>query len=122
MQFFGENDAASAPFSGAPSQQRISRSLLPIGRSRSFQVSALPAFPIDFVTMTVTLTYPNKVDSATKQIVLTKSMLVISPWLIVAVCVLLALVVAWRLVARRRRRLQRRATAKSPARLRRART
>ena len=109
VQFFGENDATSSPFGGTPSQQRIGKSLLPIGRSRSFQVSAQPGFLIDMVTMTVTLTYPDQVESATKQIVLTNTMLVISPWLIVAVCVLIALVVCWRLYARHRRRSRRRA-------------
>jgi len=122
VQFFGENDAASAPFSGAPSQQRISRSLLPIGRSRSFQVSALPAFPIDFVTMTVTLTYPDKTESATKQIVITRTMLVIDPLLLLlVVVVLVALIVSWRLWARHRRRTKRRAAVMSPVRLAKAR-
>jgi hypothetical protein len=86
VQFFGENDATSAPFGGAPSQQRIARSLLPIGRSRSFQVSATPGFLVDMVTMSVTLTYPGRTESSTKQVVLTKTMLVIDPWLIVVVC------------------------------------
>ncbi|TMC48557.1 MAG: hypothetical protein E6J14_10680 [Chloroflexi bacterium] len=115
VQFFGENDATHAPFSGTPSQQRINKSLLPIRRSRSLQVTAQPAFPIDMVTMTVTLTYPDQTDVATKQIVLTKSMLVISPWVIVVVGVLLALVVCWRLYARHRRRSRRQATANSTA-------
>jgi hypothetical protein len=106
VQFFGENDVTSAPFSGNPSQQRIGKSLLPIGRSRSFQVTGEPAFPIDLVTMTVTLTYPDQTESATKQIVITKRMLVISPWLIVVVCALIALVVCWRLYARHRRRVR----------------
>ncbi|MBV8301714.1 MAG: hypothetical protein JOY68_07310 [Candidatus Dormibacteraeota bacterium] len=104
IEFFGENDATSAPVSGTPSQQRIARSLLPIGRSRSFQVGALPAFPIDLVTMTVTVAYPNETDSATKQIVLTKTMLVISPWLIYCVCAIVGLLVCWRLYRRRARR------------------
>jgi hypothetical protein len=113
VQFFGENDATSAPFSGTPSQQLLAKSLLPIGRSRSFQVSAQPAFPIDIVTMSVTLTYPNQTESATKQILITKSMLVISPWVIIAVCVLIALLVMWRLYARHQRRSKQRAAARS---------
>ena len=121
VQFFGENDATSAPFSGTPSQQRIGRSLLPIGRSRSFQVVALPAFPIDIVTMTVTLTYPDKTESATKQVVISRSMLVINPLVLVVICVLIALVVGWRLRARQRRRSIRRAAVMSPARLAKAR-
>ncbi len=103
IQFFGENDATSAPFSGTPSQQRIARSLLPIGRSRSFQVTAVPAFPFDVVTMTVTLAYPDRTDSATKAIVLSKSMLVVNPWALIAMCIVLAALVMWLLRARSRR-------------------
>jgi hypothetical protein len=112
VQFFGENDVTSAPFTGAPSQQHISKSLLPIGRSRSFQVAAWPAFPIDIVTMTVTLAYPNQVESATKQIVITRSTLVISPWVIFVIGALIALVVCWRLRARHRRRSKRQAATR----------
>lgn len=120
VQFFGENDATSAPFGGSPTQQRIDRSLLPIGRSRSLQVTALPGFPIDVVTMRVTLTYPSQTESATKQIVLTRSMFVISPWVIIALGILVALVVCWRLLARYRRRSKLRAVARGQARLPRA--
>jgi hypothetical protein len=115
VQFFGENDANSAPFAGPSSQQYIHKSLLPIGRSRAFQVSAPPAFPIDIVTMSVTLKYPDKIESATKQIVITKSMLVISPLLILVTCAFIALVVCWRLYARHRRRSKRHATGRPAA-------
>lgn len=111
--FYGENDVASAPISGSPSQQRISRSLLPIGRSRWFAVVAQPAFPIDLVTLTDVVTYPDRTGTGTLQIVRTKAVLVISPWVIVVVCALLALFAGWRLRARHRRRLERRAAARS---------
>jgi hypothetical protein len=111
--FFGENDVTSAPISGSPSQQRITRSLLPIRRSRWFAVAAQPAFPIDLVTMKDIVTYPDRSGTGTRQIVRTKTMLVISPWVIVAVCALLALLAGWRLRARHRRRLERRAAARS---------
>src|ERR1700681_3047261 len=40
--FYGENDVTSAPFAGSPSQQQVTRSLLPTGRSRWFPVTAQP--------------------------------------------------------------------------------
>jgi hypothetical protein len=110
--FYGENDVTSAPISGSPSQQRIRRSLLPIGRSRWFAVSAEPAFPIDLVTMTDVVTYPDRIGTGTLQIVRTKTVLVISPWVIALVCALLVLLSGWRLRARHRRRLERRAAAR----------
>jgi hypothetical protein len=111
--FYGENDVTSAPISGSPSQQRIRRSLLPIGRSRWFAVAAQPAFPIDLVTMMDVVTYPDRTGTGTLQIVRAKTVLVISPWVIVVVCALLALLGGWRLRARHRRRLERRAAARS---------
>jgi hypothetical protein len=111
--FYGENDVTSAPISGSPSQQRISRSLLPIGRSRWFAVAAQPAFPIDLVTMSDIVTYPDRSGTGTLQIVRTKTVLVINPWVIVVVCALLVVLVGWRLRARHRRRLERRAAARS---------
>lgn len=111
--FYGENDVTSAPISGSPAQQRISRSLLPIGRSRWFAVVASPAFPIDLVSMRDVVTYPDKAGTGTLQVVRTKTVLVINPWVIVVVCALLALLAGWRLRARHRRRLERRAAARS---------
>jgi hypothetical protein len=110
--FFGENDVTSAPISGSPSQQRIRRSLLPIGRSRWFAVTAQPSFPIDLVTMTDVVTYPDRTGTGTLQIVRTKTVVVLSPWVIVVVCALLLLLSGWRLRARHRRRLERRAAAR----------
>jgi hypothetical protein len=111
--FYGENDVTSSPISGSPSQQRITRSLLPIGRSRWFAVAAQPAFPIDLVTMTDVVAYPDRSGTGTLQIVRTKTVLVISPWVIVVVCALLALLGGWRLRARHRRRSERRAVARA---------
>ncbi len=110
--FFGENDVTSAPFSGPPAQQRISKSLLPIRRSRWFAVTGVPAFPIDVVTLTDVVSYPDRTGTGTLEIARTKSVLVVSPWVFVVLVVLLALVVAWRLrVQRRRRALRSRRTA-----------
>jgi hypothetical protein len=110
--FYGENDVTSAPFSGPPSQQRISTSLLPIGKSRWFAVTAQPAFPIDMVTLSDVVTYPDRNGTGTLEIVRAKTILVISPWVIVVVCALLAGLVGWRLV-RRRRQLARRAAERA---------
>lgn len=110
--FYGENDVTSAPITGSPAQQRISRSLVPIGRSRWFTVTAQPAFPIDLVTMTDVITYPDTTGTGTLEVVRTKTVLVISPWVIVAICALLALLGGWGLRSRQRRRLERRAVAR----------
>lgn len=110
--FSGENDVTSTPITGSPAQQRISRSLLPIGRSRWYTVTAQPAFPIDLVTMSDVVTYPDTTGTGTLEVVRTKTVLVVSPWAIVAVVALLALLGGWRLRARHRRRLERRATAR----------
>ena len=103
--FFGENDVTSKPFSGPPIQQRISRSLLPIRRARWFAVTGVPAFPIDVVTLTDVVSYPDRTGNGTLQIVRTKGVLVVSPWVFVVLIVLFVLAVGWRLRARRRRRL-----------------
>jgi hypothetical protein len=115
--FYGENDVTSAPFSGSPAQERISRSLLPIGRSRSFAVNAAPSFAIDVVTMNDIVTYPDPSGTGTLQIVRTTSILVISPWLVLALLILLALVGGWRLRVRLRRRASQRAMERAPRRV-----
>lgn len=119
--FYGENDVTSAPIAGTPTQQRISRSLLPSGRSRWFAVSAQPAFLIDWVTLRDVVTYPDRTGTGTLQIVRSKTLLVISPWVLVILGALLAALIGWRLRARHRRRLERRAAARAAA-SRRART
>ncbi len=111
--FYGENDVTSAPINGPPAQQRISRSLLPIGRSRWFAVTALPAFPIDIVTMDDIVTYPDRSGTGTLEIVRTRSILVISPWVILVLLAMLALVGGWRLSVRLRRRSAQRSAAKA---------
>lgn len=110
--FYGENDATSAPVGGPPAQQRIARSLLPIGTSRWFAVNAYPAFPIDLVTMNDIVTYPDRSGTGTLQIVRTKTVLVINPLVVVLVGVLLLVFAGWRLNARHRRRLERRSSAR----------
>jgi hypothetical protein len=110
--FYGENDVTSSPVSGSPTQQRIGRSLLPIGRSRWFACDAYPAFPIDLVTMTDIVTYPDRSGVGTLQIVRTRTVLVINSWVLVVVGVLLLVFAGWRLNVRYRRRVERRANAR----------
>jgi hypothetical protein len=120
IRFWGENDDTSW-FASTPTQLRLAKSLLPIARSRSFPVSAEPAMLFDLVTMAVTVTYPGTTESTTRQVLITKTVLVISPWLLVIVCLLLACVAGWRLRVRQRRRararLKAQAVRKQPARV-----
>ena len=78
IRFWGETDTSSAP-GGKPSEQRLDASLLPRGTSRTVAVSGTPAWPIGVVTMTVRLVYPGRTEAATKQLVLTKRVLVVNP-------------------------------------------
>jgi len=110
--FFGENDVTSAPIGGSPAQQRIGRSLLPIGRSRWFAVAGQSAFPIDLVTLRDIVTFPDRTGTGTLEVVRTRTVLVVSPWVFVVLAALLAGFGYWRLRARRRRRLERRAAAR----------
>ncbi len=100
--FWGET-AANAFGDSTVTPRRIDKSLLPIGRQRSLRISARSVWPIDLITVRVTLTYPGKTESATKQIVVTRHILVVNPWVIVAVCGLTVVFVLWRLRVRRRR-------------------
>jgi hypothetical protein len=109
IRFWGENDDTSW-FASTPTQLRLAKSLLPIARSRSFPVSADPGMLLDLVTISVTVTYPGTTESTTEQVVITKTVLVISPWLLVIVCLLIAGVVGWRLRVRQRQRARARLT------------
>lgn len=111
VRFWGENDTTSAPGSRTPTQQRIPKSLLPIGRVRTYQLSGKPAWPIGLVAMKVHIIYPDKTDTTTTEIVLTKRMLVINPRAIMIVGALTALAVCWWLRRRHRRRPQTRDVA-----------
>ncbi len=113
VRFWGENDTTSSPGGGIPTQQRYETSLLPIGESRSLTVSGKPAWPVGMVTMTVHLTYPDRTEQATKEIIFTKRVLVVSPWVLVTLSLLLAACVAW--LVRRRQRRDLTGSALSPA-------
>jgi len=101
VTMWGENDTTSAP-GGAFQQQRLGPSLLPVGRSRSIAVSGKPRWPVGIVTVTTRVTYPGRTAAETREIVLTRRVIVVSPWVLAALGGLIVLIAAawWR---RRRR-------------------
>ncbi len=109
VQFWGWNETR-ASFGRGAHQQRIDKLLLPTGRARSFAITGKPAWPIDFVAMKVYLIYPDKTETATKQIVLTKRVLVVNPWVLVAIGALTVLAASWL-----RRRHKRNKIARGPS-------
>ena len=88
VRFWGENDTNSSP-GGSFEQHRLDTSLLPTGTSRYVSVSGKPAWPVGIVSMTVHLTYPGRTEVMTKELILRKRVLVVSPWVLVALAVLL---------------------------------
>ena len=103
-RFWGENDVTSAPGGSLPSQQRIEKSTLPTGRVRSFDVSGAPRWLLGFVTMRVRIDYPDQTETATKEILITRRVFVMSPWLLVIVGSLLVAGLSWWVHHRRQRR------------------
>jgi hypothetical protein len=103
VRFWAEVDSLSSPGNGV-AQDRIDKSLIPRGHVRTFTVVGKPAWPIDFVRLTARIFYPGQTETSTLEIDISKRVLVISPWVIVAAIVLLVAVVwYWR---RRRKRRQ----------------
>ena len=103
LTFWGEDDTTSSPGGGAQ-QVRFDPSLLPVGRSRTVAVTGRPRWPVGLVTVTTRVMYPGRTAAETQQLTYTRRVLVISPWVLVAVGVLLlALVAAWAVRHRRRR-------------------
>ncbi len=104
LRFWGENDTKSWPGGGSVAQQnRMQPSLLPAGRYRTFTVSQKPAWPVGIVTMTVHLEYPGRTEASILELTMTKQVLIVSPWVLVAIA-LVFLVLVWLLAWRRRRR------------------
>lgn len=104
VRFWGEQDSTSSP-GGSAEQQRFDPSLLPTGRYRMVDVSAKPAWPVGMVTMTVHLVYPGRTEATTKELTVTKQVLVINPIVPAALAIVLLVTAGlfwWR---RRRRRL-----------------
>jgi hypothetical protein len=111
LGFWGEDDTTSTP-GGRLRQARLEPSLLPVGRSRTVVVSGKPRWPAGIVTITARITYPGRTASETRQLVFTRRVVVVSPWLAGAAGGLVAAVAAALLVRRRRRRPS---TALAPA-------
>ena len=111
VTLWGENDTTSSP-GGVFQQERLGPSLLPVGRSRSIAVTAKPRWPVGIVTVTTRVTYPGRTAAETRQLVLTRRVIVVSPWVPAAIGALFGLLLAtlwWR--RRRRRSLPRAAAA-----------
>jgi hypothetical protein len=101
VRFWGEDDTTSSP-GGTYHQLRLNPSLLPAGRSRSITVTGKPAWPIGMVTITTHLTYPGRSEAQTKELTFNKRVLVVAPW--VPIALLSILLIAGTLIWRRRRR------------------
>jgi hypothetical protein len=96
VTLWGESDTTSAPGGSTVQQVRLGPSLLPVGRSRSLAVSGKPRWPVGVVTVTTRVTYPGRTAAETRQLVLTKHVVVIEPWVPAAVGALLAAIgAAW---------------------------
>ena len=114
LTMWGEYDTTSAP-GGVFEQERLGPSLLPVGRSRSIAVSGKPRWPVGIVTVTTRVTYPGRTAAETRQLLLTKRVIVVSPWVPAALGGLIGVIVAawwWR---RRRPFRKRPASALDPA-------
>ena len=113
VRFWGEVDSSSSP-GGAAGQDRIDKSLIPRSHVRTFSVTGKPAWPIGFVTLTARVFYPGTTEASTREIDLSKRVLVISPWVILAVVILLIAAIWYWRRRRKRRRAQVKAAGKKP--------
>lgn len=111
VRFWGEIDTSSSP-GGSPRQDRLDKSLIPRGHVRTFTVAGKPGWPIAFVTLKARVFYPGVTEASALEIDLSKRVLVISPWVILAAISLLIAGV-WRWRRRRRRRRARSAPSRT---------
>jgi len=102
VRYWGEQDTNSSP-GGSAEQERFDLSYLPTGRHRFRDVSAKPAWPVGMVTITEHLVYPGRTDASTKELIVTKRVLVINPIVPIALALML-LFAAWLVWWRRRAR------------------
>jgi len=82
-----------------------------VGRSRSIAVTGKPRWPVGIVTVTTRVTYPGRTAAETRQLVLTRRVIVVSPWAPAAIGALVGLLLATSWWRRRRRRSLPRAAA-----------
>jgi hypothetical protein len=106
VRYWAENDTTSFPGGGTPAQQRMDKSLVPVGNERSLIVVGKPAWPIGLVTMKVHIFYPGATEDATQEIVLTKRVLVVTPFAVAALAALVVAVAFWLFRRLRRRHRQ----------------
>jgi len=111
--YWGENDTMATPGTSTPRQQRINGSLLPIGRSRAIVVSAKPSFLVSNVTIRIHIFYPGRTAATTRELTLTKHVVVVQPAALVLLCGVVGggFVVFLMRRRKRRRRARRRANA-----------
>src|SRR5205823_8834462 len=83
LSFWGEDDTTSSP-GGTFRQVRLDASLLPVGRSRTVIVTGKPRWPFGIVTVTARVTYPGRTASETHELVFTRRVVVVSPWVVAA--------------------------------------
>ena len=105
-RFWAESNTTASPGDDASHQQRIEKLLLPKGRSRSFSVSGKPNWFGGVVTVKVRVTYNDQTDTSTREIVLTKRVVVVNPIGLAVAIILIGLAVV--LLLRRRSRNRRR--------------
>ena len=105
VDFWGETDTNASP-GGKLQQTRLQTYLLPEGRTRTLTVSGKPAWPIGFVTLTSHIVYPGRTEATTKELTLSKRVLVISPWVLIVLGGLLVAIALVIIRARRRGHLE----------------
>ncbi len=108
-RFWAESNTTASPGDDASHQQRIEKLLLPKGRSRSFSVSGKPNWFGGVVTVKVRVTYNDQTETSTREIVLTKRVVVVNPIGLAIVVILFGLAIV--LLLRRRGRNRRRRDA-----------
>jgi hypothetical protein len=104
LSFWGEDDTTSSP-GGRFRQVRLDPSLLPVGRSRTIVVAGKPHWPVGIVRVTARVMYPGRTAAETQELTYTRRVIVVSPWVLVALGgLVLASVVFWTMRRRRRYR------------------
>jgi hypothetical protein len=115
-RFWAETDVTSSPGGGVPKQGRLAKTLLPAGRVKTFSITGSPHYPIGFVTMKARITYPGTTDASTRELVITRRVLVIHPFVLYGAFGLLVLAIVWFVRRRVRRTRARRPATKATAR------
>ena len=102
VRLWGETDTNRT--GGAPTQDPIPKSLVPIGRERTFIIHSKPAWPIGIVTTQIRIVYPTETETTTTEILLTRKVLVIHPIALGAFATLIIALGTWLLARTHKRR------------------